>query len=329
MATTSTGSIHKTTSIQSITAYTLSIQKKKQGNLQPHQSDNTRKGKKRKRLEKQLDEALEHEPPKKKTKYDITTRIWFITWNNYEENSITTLLEIQGLQRYCIQEEIGKQKETPHLQGVLAFKHAKKWSTLNNTTKGKCIWAKCKKVHAARNYCSKLETSTGKIWQKGFRAGIKVRDPLKGKTLYQWQKDVIQLVEGTVNERKINWFWSDKGGIGKSALVKHLVMKQNAMIMGGRVQDALYGITKRVHQGKPPTIVLFDIPRSAMCRISYEAMEMIKNGCFYSSKYESEQCLYNAPHVVVMANVEPDWSQMSKDRWVVRCMDNDVDLKHL
>ncbi len=286
---------------------------------------------KRKRLEDELDtaEREDHQPPKKRRRMDIRTRIWFITWNNYVQESIGVLLAIPSLTRYCIQEERGKRTGTPHLQGVLEFKHAKKWSTLNNITNSKCIWAKCRKVYAARNYCSKLDTANGRIWQKGFTAANKVIDPLEGKTLYQWQSDVIQLVEGEVNPRKINWYWSDKGGIGKSALVKHMVMEHQAMICGGRVQDALYGIAERVNKGRAPYIVLFDIPRSAMNKISYEAMELIKNGCFYSSKYESKECLYNPPHVIVMANVEPDWNQMSKDRWIVRCLDNDKDLAHI
>ncbi len=272
------------------------------------------------------------EPPRKKRGVDIATRSWFITWNNYTTTSINTLLGITGLERYQIQEEICPSTGTPHLQGVLYFSPgAKKWSTLDNTCHHKCIWKPCRNLFAARNYCSKERTKApgGKSWTKNFQTEFHVTDPLAGKKMYAWQEAVVRIIEGTISQRIIYWFWSNKGNIGKSALVKHLVLKHGAIISGGKCKDAYYAIAEMVKKKLNPYIVVFDIPRAAKNDITYEGIEGIKNGLFFSPKYESSQCAFNAPHIIVMSNMEPQYGEMSRDRWVVRCLDGEEDLKHI
>uniref|UniRef100_UPI004049B2EE hypothetical protein n=7 Tax=Pseudomonadati TaxID=3379134 RepID=UPI004049B2EE len=61
----------------------------------------------------------------------------------------------------------------------------------------------------------------------------------------------------------------------------------------------------------------FDIPRSQLDYLSYTGIEEVKNGCFFSSKYESEMVLYNSPHIIVFANEEPTYHKLSSDRWNV------------
>ncbi len=270
------------------------------------------------------------QPARKKAKKDHRSRHWIITFNNPADDTIDLLLAISSLQAYCIQEETGTETGTPHLQGALSFKHAKKWSELNNITDGNCYWAPARNIFAVRVYCSKMETRSGKSWKKGYKIGkIKVKDPLEGKTLYNWQKKVLDIIEGPIDDRQIHWIWSDKGGIGKSALVKHLVMSYGAIISGGNMRDAYYGISETVKKGEEVSLVLFDIPRSSRGDVTYAGIEGIKNGLFFSTKYESAMCIFNTPHIIVMANESPDYNKMSRDRWVVTCLDNEEDLAHI
>jgi len=44
-------------------------------------------------------------------------------------------------------------------------------------------------------------------------------------------------------------------------------------------------------------------------------LESIKNGLFFSGKYESTQVVMNSPHLIIFANEPPDKSKMSADRW--------------
>ncbi len=153
-----------------------------------------------------------------------------------------------------------------------------------------------------------------------------VKDPLEGKNLYAFQRKIIGIVKQEPDERTIYWFWSVKGNIGKSSLCKHLCLKYDALSLGGKVADALYAVGKRVGAGKPPKVVVFDVARSEAKYLQYAALENLKNGCFFSSKYESGQVLMNAPHVIVFSNEAPDRSMLSGDRWKVTCLDLEEDL---
>jgi len=130
-----------------------------------------------------------------------------------------------------------------------------------------------------------------------------------------WQRRVIKVVEGPVNSREIIWICDFVGGLGKSYLAKHLVDSYMAFYCnGGKGTDIVYG-----YQGNK--VVVFDYVRDAKDYVNYGVMEQIKNGCLYSTKYQSGMKRFNPPHIIVFANFMPDQTKMSKDRWVI------IDLK--
>lgn len=131
------------------------------------------------------------------------------------------------------------------------------------------------------------------------------------------------------DERTIYWFWSNKGNIGKSSLCKHLCLRYGAIALGGKVGDAMYAVGKLVAAGKPPNIVVFDVARSESHRLEYVSLEKLKNGCFFSSKYESAMVMLNPPHVIVFANEGPNESKLSDDRWKITNLDEEDDLPEL
>ena len=67
--------------------------------------------------------------------------------------------------------------------------------------------------------------------------------------------------------------------------------------------------------GAYPSLIVFDVPRTQENFLSYQGIEEIKNGCFCNTKYECEMVLMDFPHVIVMANFEPNRRLMSEDRW--------------
>lgn len=270
------------------------------------------------------------EPAPKRRKVDLLGRHWFLTWNNPPEGGKAILDEICVMcDSYVFQSEVGE-SGTPHWQGCFSFKHAKFWSQLDNKLEPKGVWARCRNVNAARNYCAKLDSRVGHTFSKGYSAGCDlVRDPLDGKTLYGFQKEILELIDRVPDERSIHWYWSYKGCIGKTSLCKHLCMKHNAIIVGGRHLDAYYAICQRKLKKLPINLVVFNVPRSKGNDISYEGIEGIKDGLFCSTKYESQMCVYNPPHVIVFANMAPDLSMLSPDRWVVKNLDAEVDLMNI
>ncbi len=263
---------------------------------------------------------------RKTPRKDHRVRHWFLTWNNYEASSIQILTNL-GAKAYAFQEEKSS-TGTKHLQGVFTFEHARLWSSLDRKCGSKAYWERCKNVAAARNYCQKERSRNGRRWvHGGYGLGKKaIIDPLSGKTPYKWQEKIIDMINLPPDDRKISWVWSTRGRIGKSALVKHLCLTEDANYVGGKFADAFYAIKAKIDKGEEARIILFDLPRSMGNRVSYVAIESIKNGCIFSSKYESGQLLFNTPHIIVFANCEPDYHKLSDDRWEVTCLDNETDI---
>jgi hypothetical protein len=159
-----------------------------------------------------------------------------------------------------------------------------------------------------------------------------VVDPLedleaRGGKLYTYQRQLLDLVSHPCdpNSRTITWLHEPNGNVGKSALIKSICMRHKALFVQGAGDNIKYAVTQWVNGNPekkiPPKeleICLFDIPRSSMGAVSYNALEGIANGLLFNGKYESGMCTFNRPHVIIVANEPPAWEQLSKDRWDVR-----------
>ncbi len=166
-----------------------------------------------------------------------------------------------------------------------------------------------------KEYCSKLDTRVDGPWSHGFpEIPSEPLDILKYEDLYVWQKQVWDMCNEEPDNRKIYWYFDPEGCAGKTQLCKSLVYYHNAFIFGGKSRD----IASRVCQmpGSPKLCVM-NVSRTHEKFVSYEALEQLKDGMLQSGKYEGGQKIFNSPHVLVMANFEPEWSAMTKDRWAV------------
>lgn len=276
-----------------------------------------------------LDDEEERLRPKKKRKKSIKSVHWFLTWNGHTEDSINKLIALKELTKWAIQEETAE-SGTKHLQGLLTFRRSRSFTFLKRTLP-EVHWEVCRSVEAAKRYCQKQETRTGKQWIKGYEIGTasqqsEVLDPLEGKTLYKYQAWILNIIAGEPDPRKIYWFFSQKGALGKSCLTKHMVLKHGAILIGGTFKDAYYAIAAMKTK---PKIILFDIPRNQGNKVSYTAMEGIKNGIFFSQKYEASMVKMNTPHIIIFANEAPQLEGLSKDRWEIYCLDDQDDLQHI
>ncbi len=238
----------------------------------------------------------------------IRSRNWFFTINNYNEE-IMTQIKVY-FDNVAFQEELSD-SGTKHLQGVGSFKNPRTFSSIKNK------WPKwhierCRSIKKSIAYCQKEDTRNGIRFQNYYE---EVEDVIADKGGYDWQKSVIKHVTGVPDKRKIFWIWEEKGNSGKTALAKHLVLKHNAIVVGGNARDAQYAIMKRVENKDFPKIVIFDIPRSQN-KVSYKAIESIKNGLFFAPKYESSMCCFNIPHVLIFSNSKYEPEKLSMDRWV-------------
>lgn len=248
------------------------------------------------------------------------TKRWCFTLNNYSLVQMEQMEQV--LHSLCVKfifQEEKSESGTNHLQGCFWLKSKRRLTELKKQICNECHYEVCRSWEHSILYCCKEDTRCGRVIRKSVKLPPKEIKVLDSKIFYPWQKEVLSIVEQEPCDRTIYWFWENKGNVGKSALCKHLVVKHNALILSGKSKDMFYGIVKwKESQGEYPRLIIFDVPRSSEGYLNYSGIEMIKNGLFYSPKYESGMCVGNCPHLLIFANFRPDTSVMSEDRWIVR-----------
>lgn len=240
------------------------------------------------------------------------------TWNNYENNSIEILCNLFShiAYDYVFQEEVGD-SGTPHLQGVVSLKKRMRWSEFGLP---KVIhWEKCAKLDAAYRYCSDPKKRYGQCYSLKYLIPQKLKILMK-PDFNSWQLQMYNYLRSEPDDRTILWVWSRDGGTGKSSFAKHLVYYHGAVVCGKGAYSDIINIVFNTDMNKT-NIIIFDLPRNNGNKISYSALEAIKNGMVCNTKYETGSKLFNPPHIIVFSNAEPDYDAMSGDRFKVLCVD--------
>lgn len=134
---------------------------------------------------------------------------------------------------------------------------------------------------------------------------------------HEWQKNIKDLITSSAVDRNLWWYWESVGNIGKTVFTKHLCLKHDALMLSGASKDIKHGVTDWIHSHGHLKIAIFDLTRTSEEFISYQALEEVKNGMFFTTKYESKMVLFNKPHIIVFANFPPELWKSSMDRWKV------------
>lgn len=233
-------------------------------------------------------------------------KYWCFTLNNWCKEELDEIIKTCGSNFYNIGEEIGEQG-TPHLQGFISF--TKKFRPFECFKNKRISWKRCK----GNEKQNMTYTSKDGIIHSNFPKPLQLIS-----SFYAWQQEVINLIDSSPDDRTIHWFWEDNGCAGKTAIAKFICASYNAIVVSGKSTDCKNAILQyNLRNNKFPDIVIFDIPRCNNNHISFEALESIKNGLFYSGKYEGGMCIFNSPHVICFSNEEPPLDILSKDRWHV------------
>lgn len=255
-------------------------------------------------------------PNSKDKKRVSASKRWCFTYNNPIEDWENVMAPgLEGC-RWIVGEEVGE-SGTFHLQGYVEFPIKVRPVGYKGFPE-QIAWFKCKGDRKENIvYCSKEGIVHGNL--RPLREAV--CPELRG-----WQLEVLNELKREPDDRSIHWCWSYSGKMGKSSFCKYLCMKEEALICSGKAADMKFMIAKYVEKnGEGPRVVVFDVPRSMSGYLSYSGIEEIKNGCFASSKYESQMVITAHPHVVVCANFHPDMNNefMSRDRFVVKNVDTD------
>lgn len=281
---------------------------------------------------------------------DKKNKSWLFTLNNYTEEDIQAIKAWSTeVSRIRVAKEVGE-RGTPHLQGKVVFKHAKRLSALkklhnkiswhakqsageddflyvmkadseciidvNNAKQGerndlKAAYARI----AAGESAFEVALDTGKPLRMLQDMEIEVKRrkvvPSKIVELRPWQQVIWDKLQQEPHDREIIWVVDEQGGQGKTAFAQYIHAHLKAFYTnGGKHADI-------AHAYDYEPVVIFDFARSAEEYVSYALIEQMKNGLLFSPKYNSTMKRFPRPHVVVFSNFQPDRSKLSEDRWDV------------
>lgn len=232
----------------------------------------------------------------------IPAKYWCLTWNNYIKEQMETLID--KCEKDNIKYVFGREVAltgTPHIQGYLEA--PKKIRPLEKFGKGG-HWEKAISGRDANiMYCTK-----GGDYETNFVL------PYKGIDLpNSWNENQLSFLtyfedaKKVVNDREILWVY---GGYhtGKSKLCKTICFKNNktARLVYGTCRDALFSIDEDTK------IVCINIVKDGS--INYSLLEQLKDGMWYSTKYEGKMILMDPPIVCIFSNQLPDGDRIDINR---------------
>lgn len=137
-----------------------------------------------------------------------------------------------------------------------------------------------------------------------------VEPNLEFEFIWEWQRNLLEILSGPVDPRKIYWVSETIGNTGKSWMANHLFTNHGAFLStGGKTADIAFAYDRQ-------PIAVFDLSRCREEQTPYQVLENLKDGRIFSPKYESCMKIFPPPHVVVFANFKIPDDKLSSDRIV-------------
>lgn len=231
--------------------------------------------------------------------------------NNYTEREVCQIKDT--IKRLCKKggfgEEVGE-SGTPHLQGYISLiKKQRITGLLKEPGFARASFRAVRNENALIDYIQK----DGNTWTHGFPKPVKIIE-----NLHDWQKDAEALLIADIDDnRTIHWWWEDIGGVGKSQFAKYMIVKYKTLYCSSGKYADLCNLVFNTDMNECNTVI-FDIPRNQGGKVSYDALESIKNGIICNTKYETGTKIFNSPKIIVFANKPPEnLNGLSTDRWKI------------
>jgi hypothetical protein len=239
---------------------------------------------------------------------------WAFTLNNYDSGSIGSIISVLDKMtgcRACIGREVGE-SGTPHLQGFIHFGHKVRPKSVIKDDR--IHWEKCiKSEYTNIEYCKKggdyiLHNLPDMIAYDMSYADLPVLRP--------WQLAIAErhAEPPPMFHNKIYWYYEPRGAVGKTMLGRYFALRHKGVYLQGAGKHILATAFK-----SPSFHYIFGLTRADREKMSYRSLESL-NDNFYMSGFGVEAtgmiCRKTA-WTIVLANFEPDYDMISRDRWVV------------
>lgn len=238
---------------------------------------------------------------------------WVFTWNNYPENACEIISAISArCARIVCQCEVAPTTGTKHVQGYIEFRERVR--PASQLPKG-IHWEKCKSFEKAMEYCQKDSSRDPDGWRYVFPQPIRTINFLE---FFPWQREIYNIYRSEPDDRKIYWYWEANGGVGKTAFIKYMVATFDDCVYSCATRAADILTVAETHY----KMYLLNFTRDAANNgfSPWAALEQLKDGLVSDSKLKkkSRNIIFNAPHIIVFANWQPDVGHLSADRLTVR-----------
>lgn len=192
-------------------------------------------------------------------------------------------------------------------------------------------------------YCMKDQTRQDGPWTDETEAGdmpsVIIRDDVKDdmdveeKDFYHWQKEIVAWAQTKPSKRLVRIIVDPKGEKGKSYLKKWMMIQGLATIapaMAG-AKDLLQFVCSMTKNAKVfPKCFIIDIPRGMkdkQLREFWSAIESIKDGYVYDTRYKAMTLVFKSPHILIMTNAMPPFGvDFSSNRWEIGTLDDGMNL---
>lgn len=159
-----------------------------------------------------------------------------------------------------------------------------------------------------------------------------------------WQKTILEIAEGPVQNRKVHIVVDKNGNSGKSFLSNYLALKHGFLLLNPvSKKDLAYILATTLDSGIAVKGVIVDIARSivgsginehlpntAMMSV-FNFIEACHDGRITSTKYESKTVWFPQPHCFIFTNHEVEIRSeytLSADRWNVMNLRAGVLMQH-
>ena len=145
-------------------------------------------------------------------------------------------------------------------------------------------------------------------------------DPAK---FYPYQKKIYDSREIQDNYF-INYLYCPNGNIGKTTIACHMDCKKMAYVIpplnNGYKMTQFFCSFLSNRKDRDPKLVFVDIPRSMnQNKVSgfYTAIESIKKGLVFDTRYGGKKWHYKPPQVWVFSHKKPNLRALSRQRWKI------------
>jgi hypothetical protein len=260
---------------------------------------------------------------------DSQMKRWCLTLNNWSESEYADIFNFVGVNgaKYIIGKEIGEKNNIPHLQMYIEFREKVRFTQIKKLKGFERTHIEISKGTPDQNYkyCSKDGDFITNIILK--------EEPIKVmiiEKLLPFQKSLEDIIIGPVNNGKIIWVYDPIGQTGKTQFLRYLNVKYKIpFAYGGKCADIInlaFNNKKYLESINNPCFVYNFGRETQNDKISYNSMEQISDGAIANTKFEAGCFVFNQPHIIVLANCKPIISKLTKSRWIIKTINNNLEL---